>query len=62
MSLIDSFSRRGTRLKNRYYARRAQREEAAKGFVYQPEPRTIGSFARGSQLVAGNLVFAGYLV
>lgn len=62
MSLIDSFSRRGTRLKNRYYARRAQREEAAKGFVYQPEPRTIGSFARGRQLVAGNLLFAGYLV
>lgn len=62
MSLSDSFSRRGTRLKNRYYARRAQAQEAAKGFVYQPEPRTIGSFARGRQLVAGNLLFAGYLV
>ncbi len=32
------------------------------GFVGQPEPRTVGSFARGRQLVAGNLLFAGYLV
>ncbi len=62
MSFIDSFSRRGTRLKNSIYARRAQTQAAAKGFMYQPEPRTIGSFARGRQLVAGNLLFAGYLV
>ena len=28
----------------------------------QPEPRTIGSFARGRQLIGGNLLFAGSLV
>ncbi len=62
MSFFDRLAVRGAQVKNRYYAYRAQREEAAKGFVYQPEPRTIGSFARGRQLVAGNLLFAGYLV
>ena len=34
----------------------------AKGFVSQPEPRTIGLFARGRQLIAGNVLLAGYLV
>ena len=34
----------------------------ANAFVSQPEPRTIGSFARGRQLCAGNFLFAGYLV
>lgn len=47
---------------NRLYARLSRRQPAATGFVSQPEPRTIGSFARGRQLVAGNLLFAGYLV
>jgi len=32
------------------------------GFVSPPEPRTIGSFARGRQLVAGNFLFSGHLV
>ena len=35
---------------------------SASGFVSQPEPRTIGSFARGRQLCAGNFLFAGFLV
>jgi len=30
--------------------------------VSQPEPRTIGSFAKGRQLIGGNLLFAGYLI
>jgi uncharacterized heparinase superfamily protein len=30
--------------------------------VSSPEPRTIGSFAKGRQLVAGNFLFAGYLI
>ncbi len=34
----------------------------AAGFVSQPEPRTIGRFARGKQLCAGNFLFAGHLV
>ncbi|GKY86781.1 heparinase II/III family protein [Sinisalibacter aestuarii] len=47
---------------NRWHARRAGRARTPTGFVSQPEPRTIGSFARGKQLVAGNLLFAGHLV
>ncbi|MCI5098802.1 heparinase II/III family protein [Phaeobacter italicus] len=62
MSRYDRMARRGTRLLNRYYARRSRRRPGATEFVSQPEPRTIGSFARGRQLVAGNLLFAGYLV
>lgn len=55
-------SETGTAFLNRLYAWRSRRKGAARGFVYQPEPRTIGSFARGRQLVAGNLLFAGYLI
>ncbi|MCB4456196.1 heparinase II/III family protein [Leisingera sp. McT4-56] len=62
MSTYDRMAGRGTRLLNRYYAWRARSQPAATGFVSQPEPRTIGSYARGRQLVAGNLLFAGYLV
>ncbi|AZV79801.1 heparinase [Parasedimentitalea marina] len=62
MSRHDRSASRSTRFMNRLYARLARRQAAATGFVSQPEPRTIGSFARGRQLVAGNLLFAGYLV
>ncbi len=62
MSNPVSFSVRRARFVNRVYARLATRSKAAKGFVSQPEPRTIGSFARGRQLVAGNCLFAGYLI
>ncbi|MEO1536904.1 MAG: heparinase II/III family protein [Pseudomonadota bacterium] len=31
-------------------------------FTTTPEPRTIGSFARGRQINGGNFLFAGYLV
>jgi len=47
---------------NRLHARLGSRARAATGFTSQPEPRTIGSFARGRQLVAGNFQFAGYLI
>ncbi len=47
---------------NHYHARRSMRVKAATGFTSRPEPRTIGSFARGRQLVAGNFQFAGYLI
>jgi uncharacterized heparinase superfamily protein len=62
MSTYDRMAGRSTRLLNRYYAWRARKQPAATGFVSQPEPRTIGSYARGRQLVAGNLLFAGFLV
>jgi uncharacterized heparinase superfamily protein len=34
----------------------------ATGFHSAPEPRTIGRFARGRQMLAGNFLFAGHLV
>lgn len=62
MSRSDTFTGRKARFLNRLYARLSRRQNPATGFVSQPEPRAIGSFARGRQLVAGNLLFAGYLV
>ncbi len=58
----EPWSVRKTRWMNRRHARRAGRARTPTGFVSQPEPRTIGSFARGKQLVAGNLLLAGHLV
>ncbi|GFE49133.1 hypothetical protein So717_08860 [Roseobacter cerasinus] len=63
MSETRSFAARKARLMNRWHAMRAGRMRAqAVGFVSAPEPRTIGSFARGRQLVAGNFLFAGHLL
>ena len=47
---------------DRLAARRAAKARPASGFVSQPEPRSIGSFAKGRQLIAGNFLFAGFLV
>ncbi|MGO4908390.1 heparinase II/III family protein [Pseudorhodobacter sp. W20_MBD10_FR17] len=58
----DGFAARRTRWQNRLAAWRAQRSHAATGFVSQPEPRSIGMFARGKQLTAGNFLFAGRLI
>lgn len=62
MSNPNGYAARKARLLNRVYARLSTRARAATGFVSAPEPRTIGSFARGRQLVAGNYLFAGYLI
>ena len=62
MTQSETWSARLTSWANRYHARRAARTKAATAFVSQPEPRTIGSFARGRQLLAGNFLFAGILV
>lgn len=62
MPHFESLSARKTRWLNHRYARRAGRAATPTGFVSQPEPRTIGSFARGKQIVAGNLLLAGHLV
>ncbi|MFY0633852.1 MAG: heparinase II/III family protein [Vannielia sp.] len=51
-----------TRMANRLQARLATLSRPATAFTSQPEPRTIGSFARGRQLVASTYLFAGYLV
>jgi uncharacterized heparinase superfamily protein len=53
---------RRVRAMNRLHARLAGFARAATGFVSQPEPRTIGSFARGRQMIAGNVMFAGRLI
>lgn len=47
---------------DRVQARLSTLSRPATGFVSQPEPRTIGTFARGRQLIAGNFLFAGFLV
>ncbi len=46
---------------HRLHAVAATRARPATGFVSQPEPKTIGHFARGRQLVAGNFLFSGAL-
>ncbi|WP_084667926.1 heparinase II/III family protein [Nioella nitratireducens] len=50
------------RFANRWAAWRAGYGPNPKGFTSQPVPRSIGSDARGRQLMAGNLLFAGVLV
>lgn len=47
---------------NRLHARMAGTGTPATSFMNQPEPRSIGTFARGRQFCAGNFMFAGYLV
>ena len=62
MAHLDHWRAWGTRLKNRFHARLAVRTPPATGFVSQPEPRTIGLYSRGQQIIAGNFLFAGSLV
>ncbi|MDQ2089510.1 heparinase II/III family protein [Marimonas arenosa] len=62
MSNTDTMRAWSTRLLNRVHARASALGRSATAFVSQPEPRTIGLFARGRQLVAGNFLFAGQLV
>ncbi|APX13369.1 heparinase II/III family protein [Tateyamaria omphalii] len=62
MSTLAGFTARKARFLNRWHARRATQAKAVTAFVSSPEPRTIGSFAKGRQLVAGNYLFAGALI
>ncbi|PSL18518.1 heparinase II/III family protein [Shimia abyssi] len=62
MSDPNSLSARYTRAMHRLHARISTMARPATGFTSMPEPRTIGLFARGKQLVAGNFLFAGHLV
>ena len=50
------------RFMHRLHARLSTLARPATGFVSQPEPRSIGSYARGKQLSAGNFLFAGFLI
>ncbi|MEK9977839.1 MAG: hypothetical protein VW602_02760 [Paracoccaceae bacterium] len=49
-------------LANRFHARMLGFSKPATGFLRQPEPRSIGSYQRGLQLKAGNIMFAGHLI
>ena len=49
-------------LATRWAMARALRALPARGFVSQPEPRSIGQYAKGRQLIAGNALFGGQLV
>jgi uncharacterized heparinase superfamily protein len=62
MSQTEDWRAKMTRRMNRFHAWRAARARAATGFVSQPEPKSIGSFAKGRQLIAGNYLFAGQLI
>ncbi|MEC3863354.1 heparinase II/III family protein [Mesobacterium sp. TK19101] len=62
MANPDGWRARWARFMNRVQARRSARARPATAFVSTPEPRTVGSFARGRQLTAGNLMFAGHLI
>lgn len=62
MSTPEHDTSRVTRALNRLAARRATFGGGVTAFLSQPDPRTIGSFARGRQLCAGNFLFAGHLV
>lgn len=61
MSQTEDWRAKMTRRMNRLHAWRAARAPAATGFVSQPEPKSIGSFAKGRQLISGNFLFAGQL-
>ncbi|MES2541368.1 MAG: heparinase, partial [Pseudomonadota bacterium] len=61
MGETSSTSRRLDRLADRLAVLAARRARPAGGFVSQPEPRSIGLYTRGKQIVAGNILLAGHL-
>ena len=62
MAPAGNLSQRYQRAMHSLQARRAGFYKPATGFVSQPEPRSIGSFAKGRQLAAGNIMLAGHLI
>jgi uncharacterized heparinase superfamily protein len=60
--LLTRLEQSRVRFLNRFYARWTGFSRPVTAFVSQPEPKTIGSYARGRQLMAGNFLFAGFLV
>ena len=55
-----SWAARRKRKANKRLAVRAARMDITTEFLSAPEPRTIGSFARGKQLIAGQFLFGGH--
>ncbi|MEN8833505.1 MAG: heparinase II/III family protein [Pacificibacter sp.] len=62
MSQTGNWRAKMTRRMNRFHAWRAARASVTTAFVSQPEPKSIGSYAKGRQLNAGNFLFAGQLI
>ncbi|SMY08995.1 heparinase II/III family protein [Flavimaricola marinus] len=62
MASGQTWTARRTRLLNQIHARLAGRPAPATAFVSSPEPRTIGQYAKGRQMIAGNFLFAGHLI
>jgi uncharacterized heparinase superfamily protein len=62
VSSSDSIAADRTTLMHRLHARLSGLARPAEGFVTQPEPRSIGSVARGRRLLSGLFQFAGYTV
>lgn len=62
MSKQDPLSAFFARMFSKIAARSGAFSSAPTAFVSSPEPRTIGLYARGKQLVAGNYLFAGQLL
>ena len=61
MAKPQTWRAKRVQMMHRVHARVASHARPATGFVSQPEPRTIGHFARGRQMLAGNFLFAGAL-
>ncbi|MCU0910828.1 MAG: heparinase II/III family protein [Rhodobacteraceae bacterium] len=61
-SFPDRWPTRRARWRNVWAARTAGWGPSAREFAVQPEPRSIGSHARGRQILGGNLLFAGHLI
>lgn len=61
MSGTDGTERGRDRLANRLAAWAARRADPATAFVSMPEPRSMGLYARGKQIVSGNILLAGHL-
>ena len=59
---LQNLKGRRARVLNRIHARVVTFNRSSATFVTPPEPRTVGSYARGRQLLAGNFHFAGHLV
>ncbi len=62
MAPVGNLSHRYQWAMHRLQARRAGFYNPETGFISQPEPRSIGSFAKGRQLAAGNIMLAGHLI
>ena len=58
----EEAQRRSGGFRDRWAMWRALKAAPATGFASQPEPRTIGLFARGRQLLAGNFVSGGQVL